>query len=98
MGSYSPVAPLAHLAHGVSSVMDAVVGGYPAEAAPDRKPGRQPPARLAGAGRLAARGTAWLLRRSNPVPFLLTIAAREMYGRPLQASRPLAAVPAAGAG
>ena len=56
--------------------------GYPVGPAPDPEPGNQPPTQLAQLGRLATKGTAWMLRRWPVlVPYLLAMAARELYAR-----------------
>jgi lysophospholipase L1-like esterase len=52
--------------------------GYPVGAAPDPEPASTPPTRLAEAGWMATKGTAWLFRRSRDlVPALLMLAVRE---------------------
>jgi hypothetical protein len=77
-----------HRAHAVSPVM----GAMPAGRAPDQEPGNLTPIRLAELGWQAAKGTARMLRRSTDlVPYLLVMAAREMYARPGSGDQPLAA-------
>jgi hypothetical protein len=58
--------------------------GHPVGPAPDPEPANPPPTRLAELAWLATRGTAWVLRRSTDlVPYLLILAAREMWsGQP----------------
>jgi lysophospholipase L1-like esterase len=52
--------------------------GYPVGPAPDPEPSSPPPTRLAEAGWMATKGTAWLIRRSTDlVPALLALAVRE---------------------
>ncbi len=69
--------------------------GHPVAPVPDPEPGNLPQARLAEVGRLAAQGTAWVLRRSNLVPYLLAMAARRIYGRADWDDQLLAPPPAA---
>jgi lysophospholipase L1-like esterase len=67
--------------------------GLPVGPAPDAEPGNPPPSRLAQAGWLATKGTAWIVRRSTDlVPVLLMMAAREvMHGAPLAGAADVAA-------
>jgi len=52
--------------------------GYPVGPAPDPEPSSPPPSRLAEAGWMATKGTAWLIRRSRDlVPALLGLAVHE---------------------
>lgn len=72
--------------------MDAIAAGHPAGRAPDPEPGNRTPTRLAELGWQATKGTARMLRRSTDlVPYLLAMAAREMYARPDSGDQPLAA-------
>jgi hypothetical protein len=55
--------------------------GYPVGPGPDPEPSGPPPTRLAEAGWIATKGTAWLIRRSRDlVPALVGLAAREWLG------------------
>ncbi len=52
--------------------------GYPVGPGPDPEPSSPPPTRLAEAGWMATKGTAWLIRRSRDlVPALVGLAVRE---------------------
>jgi lysophospholipase L1-like esterase len=52
--------------------------GYPVGPGPDPEPSSPPPTRLAEAGWMATKGTAWLIRRSRDlVPVLVGLAVRE---------------------
>jgi hypothetical protein len=52
--------------------------GYPVGPGPDPEPSSPPPTRLAEAGWMATKGTAWLVRRSRDlVPALVGLAVRE---------------------
>ena len=52
--------------------------GYPVGPGPDPEPSSPPPTRLAEAGWMATKGTAWLVRRSRDlVPVLVGLAVRE---------------------
>jgi lysophospholipase L1-like esterase len=52
--------------------------GYPVGPGPDPEPSSPPPTRLAEAGWMATKGTAWLVRRSRDlVPALVRLAVRE---------------------
>jgi hypothetical protein len=52
--------------------------GYPVGSGPDPEPSSPPPTRLAEAGWMATKGTAWLVRRSRDlVPALVGLAVRE---------------------
>ena len=52
--------------------------GYPVGPGPDPEPSSPPPTRLAEAGWMATKGTAWLVRRSRDlVPTLVRLAVRE---------------------
>ena len=54
--------------------------GFPVGPAPDPEPGNPPPPRVAELAWMATKGTAWVLRRSTDlVPYLLAMAAREMW-------------------
>jgi lysophospholipase L1-like esterase len=66
------------------------VAGLPVGEAPDAEPGNPPPSRLAMAGWMATKGTAWVLRRSTDlVPVLLMMAAREvLHGPPGETAGP----------
>ena len=56
--------------------------GYPVGPGPDPEPSSPPPTRLAEAGWMATKGTAWLVRRSRDlVPALAGLAVREWLGR-----------------
>jgi hypothetical protein len=67
--------------------------GIPVGAAPDAEPGNPPPSRLAQAGWLATKGTAWVLRRSTDlVPSLLMMAAQEFWSSPEMADAAAAEV------
>ena len=55
-----------------------VASGYPVGPGPDPEPTSPPPTRLAEAGWMATKGTAWLIRRSRDlVPALVGLAVRE---------------------
>jgi hypothetical protein len=52
--------------------------GFPVDPAPDLEPTSPPPTRLAEFGWMAAKGTAWVVKRSTDlVPALLALAVRE---------------------
>ena len=65
--------------------------GYPVGPGPDPEPSSPPPTRLAEAGWMATKGTAWLVRRSRDlVPALVGLAVREWLageGAPEEAAR-----------
>jgi lysophospholipase L1-like esterase len=68
--------------------------GYPVGPAPDPEPGNQPPAQPVQPGRLAAKRTAWVLSRwPILVPYLLAMAAREIYARRQRGDQLLPPVP-----
>ncbi|MGD0374672.1 MAG: SGNH/GDSL hydrolase family protein [Streptosporangiaceae bacterium] len=72
--------------------------GHPMGPAPDPEPDSRPPARLAELGWLATKGTGLMLRRSTQVvPYLIAMAATEMWALPRH-SDPLRAPLAAGPG
>jgi hypothetical protein len=57
--------------------------GYPVGPGPDPEPSSAPPTRLAEAGWMATKGTAWLVRRSRDlVPALVGLAVREWLAGP----------------
>jgi lysophospholipase L1-like esterase len=72
-----------HIARRFHEELDAA--GVLLHPAPDAEPGNPPPSRLAQAGWMATKGTAWVVRRSTDlVPTLLMMAAREvLQGAPL---------------
>ena len=56
--------------------------GLPIGPAPDAEPQNPPPSKRAEFAWMATKGTAWVLRRSTDlVPYLLTMAVREMWAR-----------------
>ncbi|HEV2374217.1 MAG TPA: SGNH/GDSL hydrolase family protein [Streptosporangiaceae bacterium] len=60
-----------------------VAAGVSLGPAPDPDPSSPAPSRLAELGWLATKGTAWVVRRSTDlVPYLLAMAAREVFTRP----------------
>ena len=57
-----------------------IAAGMPVGPAPDAEPQNPPPTRWAEFAWMATKGTAWVLRRSTDlVPYLLAMAAREMW-------------------
>ena len=59
-----------------------IAAGMPVGAAPEEEPQNPPPSRAAEFAWLATKGTAWVVRRSTDlVPYLLAMAAKEMWTR-----------------
>ncbi|HWF82579.1 MAG TPA: SGNH/GDSL hydrolase family protein [Streptosporangiaceae bacterium] len=59
-----------------------IAAGMPVGPAPDAEPQNPPPTRLAEFAWMATKGTAWVLRRSTDlVPYLIAMAAKEMWTR-----------------
>jgi lysophospholipase L1-like esterase len=55
--------------------------GHPVAVAPAAEPSNPPPGRMAEISWMATKGTAWVVKRSTDmVPYLLAMAARELFG------------------